>query len=118
MKPLILALLLAASLPGHAAIPSWIRIVDFDGQAFDYEGYLFDRVTVCGSSDLRTDDGRGYALFEAGDSFAVRVRFWTKFYNSGAVTGNPNTTGDQVVLIEDGEAVFGGGFEACAVYVP
>ena len=122
-RSLLLALLLAA-LPAQASpeapgVPpiTWIRLVDWDGQVFDFIGLYVDRVTDCGGAlDWRDYDGQpGTLRIEAGgQTWAMRYEWRT--YNEGGVTGNPNTTGDQVVYIQQRDSIFSDGGEACATW--
>lgn len=121
MRRLLALLLLAAALPAHAAIPSWLRIVDRDGQVTDLPGIALDSITLCptrGDGNIFSqNDGEGRAIIETANGL-IELTYDFKFYNQGAPTGNPNTTGDQVVLIEAADTVFGSRFEACVVHAP
>ena len=118
---LALILLLAVTIPAHASLPAWLRIVDRDGQVFDLPDLALDSITLCptrGDGNIFSqNDGEGRAIIETANGL-IELTYDFKFYNQGAPTGNPNTTGDQVVLIEAFDAIFGSGFDGCALYAP
>lgn len=121
MKLFTAFVLFLAAHTASAAVPSWLRVVDFDGQVIDVPGYAIERIEVCptrGDADIYSqNEGAGVARIKtAWGELALTYAF--KFYNQGAVTGNPNTTGDQVVLIEATDALFSAGFESCQEYAP
>lgn len=122
MKALLVVLLaLLVCLPAKAdpRLPAWLRLVDREGQVFDIEILILDGITVCptaGSADLWShDDGEGVALIDTAYG-QLQWAYERKLYNEGAVTSNPDTTGDQVVLLEAVDRVFAGGMEACTRY--
>lgn len=104
---------------GHA-LPAWVRLVDREGQVRDLTVIEVDTITLCprtGSTDIWSlDNGTGIAVI-ATTSGQVQLSYAMKYYNQGAVTGDPDTTGDQLLLVEDLDIVHSdGGGEGCVRY--
>lgn len=123
---LIVCALLLANLPALAQLgpdgqvmPTWLRLVDRDGQVHDLDGFMVDTITLCptrGSADIwLQDDAAGSAIIETADG-VIRMQYGMRHYNEGGVTGNPDTTGDQLLLVEDAAVMFSGGMEPCVRY--
>lgn len=118
MNKFALLFLLASSAASAEQTPSWLRLVDWDGQVYDVPGIAIDSITVCasGSHALRSHDAsRGFASIRTAFGDA-EIWYSQRFWNEGAVTENPNTTGDQIVFIEDADAIFVNGAEDCVVH--
>ena len=104
---------------GHA-LPAWVRIVDRDGQVLDLTVIEVSTITMCprsGSTDIWSpNEGTGMAMIDTGTA-VIGVSYAVKYYNEGGVTGNPDTTGDQLLLIEDPDILHSdGGGEGCVRY--
>ncbi len=80
----------------------WLRLVlnDFS-TVYDLPAFAITELLVC--ERYANLDGRGF-------------RYEQAFFNDGAPTGNPDTTGQQIVLIEKTDAVFADGAEQCWRY--
>lgn len=122
MNRFLAALLLTVvTLPAYAGakLPAWLRVVDHDGQVLDVPGIGLNSITLCpstGDADIWSQgNGAGTAIVQTAWG-ELRLRYETKFYNQGAATGNPNTTGDQVVLIETVDGLFASGFDNCETH--
>ena len=131
-RALLAILAIAALSPANAAtvqgepgphghlLPAWLRIVDHDGQVWDMQNLVIDAITLCptgGAAGLWNDAPftSGMAIVET--AFAEwRIAYEGRYYNTGGVTSNPNTTGDQVVIIEAVDSIFLSGVEDCVRY--
>jgi hypothetical protein len=114
----ILAAVLGVAVAGGVVaepLPAWVRVVDWDGQVQDYVGPFLASVRDCGDPDLSAyDAGAGVVVIDTGLEVRV-VRYEQRFRNEGAVTGNPNSTGGQLVYIEQPGALFADGAEGCVL---
>lgn len=82
----------------------WLRLVlnDFS-TVLDMPEMAVDSIRVCDDRQVRLVVGGQETNFVVEQSF----------YNEGAVTSNPDTTGQQLVYIEKKDAIFSGGMERC-----
>lgn len=119
---LLLAVLCPASAqrgPDGQVLPTWLRLVDRDDAVYDFYAFYFDSITLCptrGTADIWSqDDAAGTAIIETAGG-TVQMQYSMRHYNEGGVTDNPNTTGDQLLLIEDVNVLFASGLEGCVRY--
>ena len=112
MKALFLSALclVAANACAGERVPSWLRVVDWDGQVFDFISPQIDSLSLCPASG-----GKGQAVITL-TGRPTFIAYEMSFYNGGNVTNDPDTTGDQLVLIEGADIIFGANFDDCAIF--
>lgn len=120
MRGVLFALLLVASSADAAYLPRWVRIITSDGQVIDYARGAIESVVLCpvaGSKALREDASGTGVLVVNGyqSSFQHVFHYELKFYNAGASTDNPNTTGDQALFVQSANGIFASEFADCVV---
>lgn len=80
----------------------WLRLVMNDfSDVIDIPEIAVDRIVVCEQYFFVNHIGFVYDR---------------AFYNDGAPTQNPNTSGMQIVVLERRDAIFADGFSACRRY--